>query len=238
MNPTQIFLDFDGVLCDSVQECFVSSRLAYRNETNLKAVDSTPQSVKEKFYSYRPLIRTGADYVLLQEALDKDIPLTGQKEFDDLQELRGPETMSAYREAFYSAREYLLKNHRDYWISLNPLFECFIPGLKAAAGNTVYTIISTKKNTFIAEILDANEIRWPIERIIDSGKKRKLSIIGEYVTDTDRTLFVDDQIDHLIGNSDPRIEPKLAEWGYIKDEWLKQTDVETISKEELLALLP
>ncbi|MFP4384392.1 MAG: HAD family hydrolase [Spirochaetia bacterium] len=238
MKSVQVFLDFDGVLCDSVQECFVSSWLAYHSVRTLEPVNSIPCQVKEKFYTYRPLIRTGADYVLLQKALDKGIPLTSQKDLDDLQEHIGSETMAGYREAFYSVREFLLENHREFWISLNPLFECFIPGLKAAVREPEYTIISTKKSSFLAEILNSNNIRWPADRIIDSGKERKLSIIGTLLTDTDRAVFIDDQIDHLLGNTDNRIKPKLAEWGYIKDEWLDQTEVDTIGKEELLSLLP
>ncbi len=238
MKSVQVFLDFDGVLCNSVQECFVSSWLAYHNERAPDSAKSIPHQVKEKFYTYRPLIRTGADYVLLQEALDKGIPLASQKNFDDLQARIGSVTMSGYREAFYSVREFLLENHREFWISLNPLFECFIPGLKAAVREPEYTIISTKKSSFVAEILNSNNIRWPADRIIDSGNERKLSIIGALLTDTDRAVFIDDQIDHLLGNSDSRIEPKLAEWGYIKDEWLGQTEVETIGKEELLSILP
>ena len=33
-------------------------------------------------------------------------------------------------------------------------------------------------------------------------------------------MFIDDQIDYLLGLDDPRIEGRLASWGYVRPEWL------------------
>ena len=35
-------------------------------------------------------------------------------------------------------------------------------------------------------------------------------------------LLIEDQIDHLLGNTYERIEVLLATWGYVKPEWLEQ----------------
>jgi phosphoglycolate phosphatase-like HAD superfamily hydrolase len=238
MNTSVTFIDFDGVLCDSVKECLVSSWLAY-TRLSKKDKKSITLSAKKTFYRYRPLIRTGADYVLLQRAMDEGVSLSSQRDFDDYQNALGEKVMGEYREAFYNARSKLLENHRKYWVSLNPLFEEFPPLLKKIAGSYRYIIISTKKSSFIKEILNANSIEWPLDRIVDSEKKRKLSIVENYLNQlsADKAFFVDDQIDHLKGNNDPRIEPLLADWGYVKPEWLKQDEVKIISKEKMEILL-
>ena len=35
-----------------------------------------------------------------------------------------------------------------------------------------------------------------------------------------RALFVDDQVSALADNRDPRIDCRLAAWGYVRPEWL------------------
>ena len=83
-------------------------------------------------------------------------------------------------------------------------------------------MLSTKKSEFIVEILAANGIAIPLERVLYTGSRAKVDIITGLLGPDDTALLVDDQIDHLLACRDPRIDVRLALWGYIKPEWLTE----------------
>ena len=63
-NKILLFLDFDGVICDSEPECFESSSVAYRK---LKSPENVSKSLEHRslFRQLRPLIRSGEDYLVI-----------------------------------------------------------------------------------------------------------------------------------------------------------------------------
>ena len=139
--------------------------------------------------------------------------------------------MEEYKNLFYSAREEVLRLDRDFWLDLNRLY----PGLKeilAVVNKTpTFFILSTKKPVFIREILLHHGIDWPLDKIFYPGPKTKKEVIEKVVGDHQDAsiMFVDDQYDHLlIARENPKIQPFLASWGYVKDEWVKQTAVPVI----------
>ena len=52
-----------------------------------------------------------------------------------------------------------------------------------------------------------------------------------------RAMLFEDQIDHLQKITDPQIQGFLASWGYIKPEWLEQSAIPVISREEMVRLI-
>ena len=60
-------IDFDGVICDSIKECFLSSAHALGHDPEIL---SDAGNVKfRKFKSLRPFVRSGEDYILIQQWL-------------------------------------------------------------------------------------------------------------------------------------------------------------------------
>ena len=231
-----LFLDFDGVICDSVAEAFVSSRHAYLRHVGREAGKTDPAE-KSLFVEYRPFIRGGADFVLLQECIAKNIVLESQHDFDRLAEEKGESTMDLYYRLFYQSRSEIITKDKDRWIELNALY----PGIDAALrklGSEAY-IISTKQSAFVNEILRAKALVWSDNRIIHSGKTRKANYIQDLIdiTRADRAIFVDDQIDHLQGLESTEVDPYLASWGYVKAEWLQQREIPVLDLEGFLSLL-
>lgn len=232
------FIDFDGVFCDSLAECYVSSFIAYHQLYKGIVPLEVDLRSRERFNSYRPYIRRGGDYVSLQYAVFEDIRLKGQEDFDRLEEELG-ELSDEFHALFYEARRKILEEERSYWLSLNHIY----PGLKEAgrgwAGNPACYILSTKEAPFIREILVSQGIDWPLERIICSGKRPKIEVIREVMAETGAagaSLF-EDQIDHLYKLDDPRVRGYLAAWGYVKPEWLTQKDYPVIEREEMIRLI-
>jgi hypothetical protein len=221
-NDYLLCLDFDGVICDSSRECFVSSWMAYQRLKGREGPGAVPIDFFRRFTEMRPFIRSGPDYVLIQKLLDEGRRVRDQRDFDRHIAGLGPAAMSSFGEAFYLARESLLARDRSYWISLNPLYRHVEAPLKARCRSPFLRIVSSKRPDFILEILTARGISFPAERIILADKTAKLDVVRSLLprSGASRAFFVDDQIDHLRPNRDRNIFPVLAAWGYIKKDWL------------------
>jgi FMN phosphatase YigB (HAD superfamily) len=227
-----IFLDFDGVMCDSINECFVSSWIAYGSG---RPTISVPIHDYQLFRSYRPFIRRGGDYVLLQRCIDLGISLNSQEDFDAQESFAGDAQMDKYHGEFYAAREELLRTDRTYWLGLNRVYPAVHDALKKAAGSA--WILTTKKVDFALEIAQSQGLAWDRDRIICSGKQKKLDIIANMIgSGQSRAVFVDDQIDHFEGRAGQRIDCYLAAWGYVSPEWL-QREVKVIHEHDFNRLM-
>jgi phosphoglycolate phosphatase-like HAD superfamily hydrolase len=242
-----LFLDFDGVLCDSVDECYVSSWLAYarmrggrptvadaKRETTSAGEESDHRMI---FGGYRPYIRRGADYVLLQQCIASGARISSQGDFDRIEEQAGRDRMEQFHELFYAARKEILETDRRYWVTLNKPYEGLVPALRGASAHDGVHIISTKKSEYIAEILESWGVSWPLERLHYSGTEDKGEIIAGVLDGAaEGAVLVDDQIDHL-RRLTGGIEGRLASWGYVKPEWLNQDQIPVIALADLIALL-
>jgi len=220
-----IFLDFDGVICDSLLETLVSSWKGYylcRGEAEPAAV---PVSLRKDFAGLRPYVRAGEDFILIHELIAAKTQVYSQEGFDALAEQRGAETIARYKEVFYAARRELLDDQRDYWISLNRLYPHVRPVLESLASEPRLYILSTKKAKYIVEILTAKAIDMDPGRVLSCGAREKKDTILDVLQSRqeERALLVDDQIDHLASDwaRDPRIQGCLAAWGYVQQQWLE-----------------
>jgi phosphoglycolate phosphatase-like HAD superfamily hydrolase len=219
-----LFLDFDGVICDSLEECFQSSWLA----DHAPGIDSTlpppaPSDVayRAAFRACRPFVRSGEDYIVLHRLIASGKAPASQAEFDaDLASV-GPEGLARIKKDLYSVRESLLELHRDLWLGWNPLYPGMAEALNGLAGNPSVLILSTKKAEFIAQILAHQGVDWPAERIIYSGKERKLDIVGR-LTGGEPSILVDDQVEHL-DFAHPSCSCYAALWGYVTREAITES---------------
>ncbi len=238
-NDTLWFLDFDGVLCDSLPECYAVSRTAYW--TGFLGLPEPPDSPSERaeFARMRPLIRRGADYLLLHLAIREGIRLDSQEGFDALA-AREADRDALFHELFYRARSDLLRRDPERWFALNPLYPGVAEILLRNRSNRAVLILSTKEAPFILEILRHHGVEWDADRVLCSGKEPKLGYIDRILAErgASRAVFVDDQVDHFRGTPERPVRRVLAEWGYVRPEWIESGTVETVSLANLPALLP
>ncbi len=238
-DGTLWFLDFDGVLCDSLPECYAVSRTAYW--TLLLGTSEPPASRAEEaeFARMRPLIRRGADYLLLQLAIREGIRLDSQAAFDALA-AREAERDGIFHELFYRARRDLLGRDPERWFALNPLYPGIAEILLRNRRNRDVLILSTKEAPFILEILRHHGVEWEPDRVLCSGKEPKLEFIDRVLAGrgAGRAVFVDDQVDHFLDAPGRPVRCVLADWGYVRPEWIESGIYETVSRERLPDLLP
>jgi hypothetical protein len=239
MAHLDFFIDFDGVLCDSVLECLASSWYAYFILHKQEHPVAMSLQTRRRFSALRPYIRSGADYVLIQELIDKNIDIASQSGFDSyLDGAANADRADRYEKLFYAARAHLLETYAGSWINLNPLYAHVRPRLQIWSGSQHFFILSTKQPAYIARILQANNIRMPYERILKSPARGKIDIIRSHLQSGPirKAVLVDDQLDHLISPRDPCITPYLASWGYMRPEW-RRKDIEILSPDRFTELL-
>jgi len=214
--PGTLFLDFDGVICDSLEECFRSSWLTAAGVPITAQAPPDPPfdaAYRARFNACRPFIRSGEDYLVVHEwAARGEVP-PSQKAFDGSLDEKGPAQLEQMKKRLYAARDALLIHHRSLWLGWNPLYPGMSVALAAAADNPAVWILSTKKAEFIVEILAHCGVEWPLSRTLYTGTSRKLDLIDQKVGRAPAVL-IDDQIDHL-DFSHPSCRCFLARWGYI-----------------------
>jgi hypothetical protein len=233
-----LYLDFDGVVCDSERECFVSSWLTWCELTGTgtphdgDAVQSISLHARRRFRQMRPLIRSGEDYVVIQQILAReqdDAGFTGpatQSAFDAYREMLGGRCIARYKNAMAATRNRFLERDKAHWLALNRLYP-HMQRLLASCDLANVRILSTKAAPLVCEILRAHHIPIPAAAVFhaasnpDGADARKLDMIAAHLDQVPGTsaLFVEDQLDHLLGNSDRRIATYLADWGYVLPEW-------------------
>lgn len=209
------FLDFDGVIIDSIYECFIISRDTYYGSRSFGDEDR----IKELFWKYRGLVGPAYQYLVLFKAIDNCIGLLEfdlEREFCYLDQNIDLKTKNEFEESFFSTRKFYQKDLKQ-WLSLNPLTEygktlCERP-------NTDCFIITTKDKDSVRLLLKHHRIKM-IE-IFDKTDYHTCHSKGNIITDflnnhpeyTD-AIFVDDYEKHLDSANDKRITCYFADWGY------------------------
>jgi phosphoglycolate phosphatase-like HAD superfamily hydrolase len=235
-----LVLDFDGVICDSIDECFVSSWIAYFQLYRKVQPPEVPISLRADFARLRPFIRSGEDFLLIQALLEAGTPVPDQQAFDAAAERLGRDTRALFKKLFYEARSDLLARDRTFWLSLNRVYPHVLAAFSLLPQDAPVHILSTKRGQYIIETLSEARIHFPHARIHLAPAEQKLPTV-EFLRVSGgfgRAVFVDDQIEYLRNNPNPRINAYLASWGYVKPEWLSSaTGVPVMDPEEFVALI-
>ena len=218
-----LVLDFDGVICDSVEECFVSSWTAYNELFRGLPRSDAPAASRAPFRALRPFVRSGEDFVLAQDLVRGAVRIDTQEEFDRAWERPGIPPHKVFKDLFYQARTSLMERDRAAWLAMNPIHAHVASAIGRLPPAVPFFILSTKKAQFVRETLSANGLRVPEERVLYAEAEPKLSIIRRLLQSSGapRAIFVEDQIDAIKGNTDPRIEVYLASWGYVQKSWIE-----------------
>ena len=236
-----VFLDFDGVICDSLPETLVSSWRAYYALRGEKEPPAVPITLLADFKQLRPYVRAGEDFILIHELIETGKAIRSQQAFDAELAKAGVRQMEHYKEAFYTARQEFLEKQREYWINLNRIYTHSYECLGKWSSCPSLYILSTKRAPFIVEILTAKGIDMDPTRVLScEAKEKKTTILHTLQSrNVDQALFVDDQIDHLTADCTgcarhPRIVGRLAAWGYVQQQWLEDSrGIEIIEPHQL-----
>jgi len=229
MVPKILALDFDGVLCDGIQEYFHSSQQVYchfwpqSTAANLVAHQSA-------FQQLRPVIEKGWEMPLLLRAIARGI--TTEKIHNHWLELRlqllAEENITSQQlsQKLDQVRDQWLQNSLSDWLALHRFYPGVIARLKSLLAEPqpifVY-IVTTKEGRFAELLLKEQGINLDNLRVV--GKECQQSkditlaqIRYRHQCAPEELWFVEDLLKTLIKvSAHPHLEGLklfLAAWGY------------------------
>jgi phosphoglycolate phosphatase-like HAD superfamily hydrolase len=237
IGPGLLVLDFDGVVCDGMDEFFESSWRAWQS-LNLQELPAASRSeLHDRFARLRPVVEAGWEMVLLMGILASTAPAQDA-------ELQEPErwarTRDVFRKACGQAQETLfpaLESARDAWLATDRdgWLRChrFYPGIAdwlrrlVGQGQLVY-ILSTKHKRFLDDLISWQGVPLPGDRVIGRAtpRKAKWEVIHEVATrhglpsDGAGVWFVEDRLETLLEFRSAAAHLGaarlfLADWGYV-----------------------
>ncbi|PPS40622.1 HAD family hydrolase [Chroococcidiopsis sp. TS-821] len=226
-QPTILALDFDGVICNGLNEYFETAWRTYC-EIWSRTDKTPPNDLATKFYRLRPVIETGWEMPVLIAAL-----LSGVTEDKILREWNAIARAILQKNQLQSATiAHKLDSLRDRWIRddlaswLN--LHSFYPGVIAKLNSWLNSplqvfIVTTKEGRFVRQLLAQQGIQLSENSVFGKENKRpKYEILYELITAA-KTLpvslwFVEDRMKTLEivaqqANLDA-VKLYLADWGY------------------------
>tara|TARA_B110000483_G_scaffold42412_1_gene52766 strand:- start:2104 stop:2781 length:678 start_codon:yes stop_codon:yes gene_type:complete len=209
------FLDLDGVIIDSIKECYEVSKEVYFKD---KSFIYDEKIYKEIFYEYRGIVGPANEFEHLHTLIEKKIVDTSFNIQSNFKLLKlNKETL--FEKSFFSYRKKLIEKNLNEWIKLNPLTDF---GKKLVHRNDLVIYIITTKNRVATKIL-LNHYKIFFNKIFSNEDIKKFGSKGNLIKnvvkkyDLKDVVFIDDLVDHLISAKNLGITTYFADWGYGKN---------------------
>ena len=231
MNERFAF-DFDGVVCDSVEETAQTAWRAARTCWPERYRGEPPAEYLEGFRHCRPVIHTGFENLLLLDLLACGYaPDTILNQFEILSArslARLGMSEQQLLEAFAQARDGWLDADPDGWLEA----QGFYPGVVEAinALSVPSCIITTKQHRFAVRLLRRAGLEVDPAQVygLESGSKRSVLLQQLKRSGGAPVHFFEDRLRTLTGLTDVAgLQRYLATWGYNTDDDRRLADLDS-----------
>ena len=236
-----VFLDFDGVLFDTVREAYAIAMITTGKCNSLGDVDF--QSLHYSLFSkYRYLISPAWNYQYLLRALE-DRSHNLKNNYLQMLQLASEDEYKEFETAFFQTRSRLRKQDYEAWLRLNIPFPFLSKISKYIHSDPdSWYIVTTKDRATVEKLLDLENIFIKKENIFDkdnyAAMKSKHGVLASIMKNHNISdgLFIDDSRKHLTDCQN--LENLLLlqpDWGYNLPEDSTQTQGEVL--EDLIKFL-
>lgn len=225
-----IFLDFDGVLSNSIKEAYLLSRCAIKN---IDVHSEIEENIYKKFIEYRYVVQNSWQYYYLFNYCCGD----SNAIFDVKNQ---NEKTKEFNEKFLSKRKDLMRNDLAFWNTLDEKTK-FLDDIKDIINKENVFILSTKNKEAIALKFDFWNIEYNFSNII--GKFEILNYSkGDFIEKLIKEQKIKNAmlIDDIKENIDScktknNITAYLTSWGYDKPsfEAKDEKEIEKIIREKI-----
>ena len=234
ITPALLALDFDGVICDGMQEYFESAWGAYRR-LRPAASSRPPAGLFEQFARLRPIVETGWEMPTLLHAV-----LGGAGEAEILASWR-PDAwlanLGATRETAAAAldhtRDEWIARDESSWLAAHRFYPGMIERLRALVGGPIQVyVITTKGGRFAQKLLERQGVALAPSQVYGKEARRpKRAILRELSGGGDGAgiWFVEDRLPTL---RDVKAEPALARAGLFLAAWGYNTPPERTAAQQ------
>ena len=241
-----LVLDFDGVISNSIGECFINSYRAFHewNSVDDDFLKVDQPEMEKLFIKYRYLVGPAYEYYCLWKTIEECIErpdLDFVERYQNQKQNSSQKLFEEFSERFFGLRNAFRKKNLEQWIDLNPLYPGILSFLEYIEKKYLVFIASTKDEESIDLILKNAGFTMQKNNIF--GKKfstDKFHQLNEIIRKTgsfpEKVSFIDDNADHLKRVSPIGIHCYLAMWGYCAPELDKVHDQMTFTAMSLNSL--
>jgi len=222
MKPL-IALDFDGVICDSVDECLITAHNAYhRMSGQADWASSLSDFSEEMIGQFRRLRHLAADasqfwliYHLLKTGADTPAPALYQAMVAEQRQ-----TLAEFEPRFFQARHELRSADLEAWLAIHSWYPEFQDGWDEVRKRCLVYIVTTKDLASIQHFNRYWQLGVPAEQLWTKEKgTNKAAAIAKIAETNDRTpqdiYFVDDHPQHVEAVSETGARCFWAAWGFL-----------------------
>lgn len=237
-----VALDFDGVLCDGMDEYLLVSWLAYfeRDQAgdSFALLATIPPSFRDHFARCRNFVRHSGHFImpfLFQADFET------QADFDAAYQSVDAETIKEFLKRFNARRARLREQQPEQWLALNPLY----PGVGPALQTTRLPlfIVTGKDADSVLAILQAAGVNFEKDRVYGSLTD-KLAAFHDIMRRTEckaRSIaFYDDNVLNVAEARGDGLDGIWATWGYGSPEHRRiaeQRSIPSVDLEQFLKRL-
>lgn len=221
MKPI-VAMDFDGVICDSIDECLLTAHNAYHHlegDTSItQDVGALDPEFVTRFRHLRYLVRPASEYWVLVHWLKTD---GGMLEVDRFEQLviEYRDTLIEFESAFFQARVQLRSAGAAHWADLHLPYEEFSSGWHAVRAACTIHLVTTKDLESVRHFnrswdlgLEDDHL-WTHERACSKAWAIRQIATNEGCSPSE-IAFVDDDPRHLRDVSVTGACCFWASWGY------------------------
>ena len=165
--------DFDGVVCDSTNECLVTSwnawerwesRSCFRND-----LSKFTKEDKLNFQRLRPRVKGAGEYYILRRAFAESINIETRKTYSQL-EREWKDNFLPFKEVFFNARTRLQHGNLDNWIDLHLIYKDVIEVMRILNSQGRLYMATLKDSESVRLILGKQGLKIPVENLLDQSK--------------------------------------------------------------------
>lgn len=236
-------LDFDGVICDSGREVFITALRSFTAlcpesvwGDKLAQIDAAGGAAAFDFHAdphfrefnrIQPLGNRAEDFGVALKICEARMPISDQENYYAYFKAQDPGWLRAYHRVFYAERSAFRKRDEATWLALHNAYDAFIDLLRRYAGRVTLAIVTAKDRDSVQRLLDHMGVSglFSEERILDKEtgrhKTAHLRALSERTAlPLTAITFVDDKVNHLQGVAPLGVRCVLAGWGYnTSREW-------------------
>lgn len=208
-----LLLDFDGVICDTLNECLETSYEAYKHfNSNLPSFPK--KKWRKAFIANRKLVRPPKNFYPLWHLITKGkLKTRSIKSFEDIS--RRIKNIN-FCKKFFKIRKNKIKNFPLLFKKNNPLYPSVLSSWGKLESKALIFIISTKDNYSIKKIMSMHHLK--AKKIFANIEGSKINAINKIIKthkiSKKNIFFVDDNASHLRDVQKIGVNLILAKWGY------------------------
>ena len=226
-----VVFDFDGVVCDSTNECMVTSWNAWNRWNNRsefrRSLNEFDQLEIDLFRPLRPYVRGAGEYYIIMKVINgKNKKINNQNDFDNFRN-KWESNLISFKKTFLTERNRLRNEDLKSWINLHEVYNDVINFMKKINEQGRLLIATLKDADSVQLILRDNGLDIQLDDILDQSKiSSKLQALDNIVLkkniSKEELCFLDDNVTHLLQPHENKYKVFLTGWGNTMKEHKKK----------------